>query len=70
MDLVDAIGAILALLICVACVYYTGRIARRRGRSVRAWIWIGAFFGIFGLIAVWLLPDRSPQIPREPQLDG
>jgi hypothetical protein len=62
METIDAIATILALPVNVACAYYAGKIARRRGRSGRAWIWLGAIFGLFALLIVWLLPAKRKSV--------
>ena len=36
--------------------YLTGQVALRRGRSFKTWLWLGAIFGPFALIAVAVLP--------------
>lgn len=49
-----------AVLVCmtVASAYFAGRIAARKDRSVTAWLWLGAIFGLFALAAVALLPTK------------
>ena len=46
----------IVLMITVLCAYLTGEAAMRRGHKVKAWYWMGAIFGPFALIAVYLLP--------------
>lgn len=62
---IDALAVLLSFALNVAVAHATGVIARRRGRSFRVWIWIGAIFGPFGLLAAVLLPRRWPRNPSE-----
>lgn len=48
---------ILWFLLGVACSYY----ATKRGRDPYAWFAIGIFFGIFGFIALFLLPPLNEE---------
>jgi hypothetical protein len=52
---------IIAVALAVAFMVLSGRLAERRGRSGRTWMWLGALFGPFALIAVALLPPRRYQ---------
>jgi hypothetical protein len=36
---------VVVIALVVACCYLCGHIAERRGRSIRAWVWLGAIFG-------------------------
>jgi hypothetical protein len=49
-------GLAILIVLSVACMYLSGQIALRRGRSFKAWLWLTAFFGPFALIAVAALP--------------
>ena len=40
----------------IATAYLSIRTAEKRGRSVRAWMWLGLLFGPFAWLAVALLP--------------
>lgn len=70
----------IAILIWLSIGYITARCAEKRGRNLIAWFVLGILFGLFALIAVFLLPpltDESPLIsvvkdgdePKEPFLD-
>ena len=50
------IEVVIVLMITVFCAYLSGKTAIRRGHAVKAWYWMGAIFGPFALIAVYLLP--------------
>jgi len=41
----------------------TGRIAVTRGRSMRAWIWVAAFFGPLATLAAWALAAKRAASP-------
>lgn len=47
----------MSLIMGFSCAHF----ARRRGRNPKTWFLIGLFFGIFGLIALFLFPLRRPQ---------
>jgi hypothetical protein len=49
-------GSAIAILVFVACMYFSGQIASRKGRSLKAWLWLAAVFGPVALIAVAVLP--------------
>jgi hypothetical protein len=36
---------VVVLVPAIACCYLCGRIAEHRGRSIKAWVWLGAIFG-------------------------
>jgi len=44
------------ILLSVACMYLSGQIALKKGRSFRAWVWLAFVFGPFALMAVAALP--------------
>ncbi|MCW3477841.1 hypothetical protein [Limobrevibacterium gyesilva] len=46
---------LVVLNIVTACLSF--RTAERRGRSVKAWMWLGILFGPFALLTVALLPS-------------
>jgi hypothetical protein len=52
-------GPAILILLSVACMYLSGRIASRKGRSLTAWIWLAFVFGPFALIAVAVLPPMQ-----------
>jgi NO-binding membrane sensor protein with MHYT domain len=52
----------IAFALSIGCFYLYGRIAERRGRSVKLWLWLGAFFGPIALVLVRLLPPRQEDI--------
>ncbi len=47
------------IALAAACCFVCGRIAESRGRSIKAWVWLGAIFGPIALLAVSLLPARD-----------
>ena len=50
------IEVVIVLMITVLCAYLSGEVAVSRGYRVKAWYWMGALFGPFVVIAVFLLP--------------
>jgi MFS family permease len=51
---ITVIGLIVSMLMA-------GRIAEARGRSMRAWMWFAAVFGLLATLAAWVLPaKRAP----------
>jgi len=56
-------ATVATLLLCVAFAHFSGLIAERRGRSVRAWVWLGAVFGPLALVVVALMPPRGSVEP-------
>jgi hypothetical protein len=46
----------------IATAYMTCRAAESRGRSVKAWIWLGVLFGPFAWLAVVLLPPLQKAV--------
>jgi hypothetical protein len=51
----DLINLLVAILIASITAY----LAKRRGRSPMLWFFLGAFFGLFGLIALYLFPAKK-----------
>lgn len=49
----------IAILVTIASMHLSAGMARRRGRSVRAWMVVAAIVGPLGLPLLWLLPARS-----------
>jgi hypothetical protein len=47
---------VIAIALAVLCCSLCGHIAKRRGRSIRAWVWLGAIFGPVALLLLVLLP--------------
>jgi hypothetical protein len=46
-------------VILIGSIYLSGRIAKRRGRSFKAWAWIsGMLIGPFAVLLLLLLPNR------------
>jgi hypothetical protein len=67
------------LLIAVLVGFLSAHIATRRGRNPYFWFSIGFLFGIFGILAIFLIPNPkkkpqpSPPPPRvepKPYIDG
>ena len=50
------ISRVVVLVLAIACCYLCGRIAEHRGRSIKAWVWLGAILGPLALILVATLP--------------
>jgi hypothetical protein len=50
---------VVALLLAIACCYLCGKIAEHRGRSIKAWVWLGAIFGPIALLLVATLPPHG-----------
>lgn len=50
--------SVIVIVLGCACMVLAGQVAERRGRSGRAWMWLGMVFGPFALVAVVLLPAR------------
>jgi hypothetical protein len=48
------------IVLAIACCFLCGRIAEHRGRSIRAWVWLGAIFGPLALLLVATLPRHGP----------
>jgi len=46
-----AIGLV-GLILCFLWVYLCGRVAQRRGRSTKLWMWLGAFLGPAALACI------------------
>jgi hypothetical protein len=49
--------------------WVTGRAAAKRNRSVHTWRWLGGFFGLWALIAVCLMGNKTPFTRVEPEPD-
>ena len=49
----------LALLVAIITAYF----ADKRGRSALWWFFIGGFFGVLGLLALFLFPSKKMQEP-------
>jgi hypothetical protein len=47
------------VLITVASMVVAEYMARTRGRSAKAWVWVAAIFGPIGPLALYLLGDRG-----------
>ena len=53
------IGFTISIVGAIVCIYLCGRVAHRRRRSVRLWLWLGATLGPVALVLVALLPSRE-----------
>lgn len=57
------------LLLTIAMGLLTGaacsNFAKNQGRNPRRWFFIGFLFGIFGLLAIFILPRMKKQAPAE-----
>jgi hypothetical protein len=49
---------VLFVLALVASMLLAGRMARDRHRSTKAWVWIAAFVGPLGPLALYVLGNR------------
>jgi hypothetical protein len=49
-------GTFILFVLCFAAVYLSYRTAKMRGRSVKAWLWLGVLFGPFAWLTVAHLP--------------
>ena len=54
------------VVLAIVCCYLCGRIAGRRGRSIQAWVWLGAIFGPFALLLVVTLPLHGKETSTRP----
>jgi hypothetical protein len=56
----------IALVAFIGSMYLAGRIAERRGRSIKNWLWIAAFIGPFALPLLFLFPNLRGRDPKGP----
>jgi hypothetical protein len=61
------IGFIILVAATVTCVVIARDMALRKGRSQRAWMWATAFFGVFSLAVLALLPTRDRENGQQNQ---
>jgi hypothetical protein len=54
----DPCSFTLFIFLNIVIVHLTARAARRRGRSVKAWMWLGVIFGPLAWLTVALLPAK------------
>ena len=59
----ELVSVLLALPFTIACAYYAGQVAGRRGRSVRLWMWMGALFGPFVFPVLYILGQKRRRTP-------
>jgi NO-binding membrane sensor protein with MHYT domain len=52
------------ILVIIVSMAVAGRMAHARGRSTRAWLWVSAFVGPFGPLALYLLGNRHGKASR------
>jgi hypothetical protein len=52
------------IVLNIVTAYLSSRTAERRGRSVKAWIWLGILFGPFAWLTVALLPSIRQEFTR------
>jgi hypothetical protein len=50
-------GTFILVVLNLVTAYLSFRTAERRGRSVKAWMWLGILFGPFAWLTVALLPS-------------
>jgi hypothetical protein len=48
---------VITMVAFIGSMYLAGRLAQRRGRSSRSWVWIAAFIGPLALPLVFLFPN-------------
>lgn len=61
-----AVSIIVSLLIGALTAYF----AVQRGRDMGIWFFLGIIFGVFGLLALFLLPDLSGKKEEEQQKEA
>jgi NO-binding membrane sensor protein with MHYT domain len=59
------LSLLIAILLTFVFAYLAGHMARTRGRSVKAWLWLGALLGPFALPFLFLCP-KSQWAARDP----
>ena len=62
------IAASITVIAFIASMLMAGRIAERRGRSTKAWIWFAAVFGPLAALAAWALPTK--RVPSHAGANG
>src|SRR5579872_3989155 len=58
----NLITVIIGIVLGIASAYF----AKRRGRNVYAWFFIGLFLGIFGLLLLFVLPEKKTETATSP----
>jgi hypothetical protein len=58
------------IVLAIACCCLCGSIAEFRGRSIKAWAWLGAIFGPAGLLLVATSPLTAHKRPTELQTEA
>ncbi len=48
---------VITMVAFIGSMYLAGRLAQRRGRSSKSWVWIAAFIGPLALPLVFLFPN-------------
>jgi hypothetical protein len=56
----SGLALIATLVSAFVCAHWAGKFAQRRGRSRTPWLWLGAIFGPFAVLAAYLLPAPGP----------
>jgi NO-binding membrane sensor protein with MHYT domain len=56
--MIDTIAMAIMVFGTIVFMVWTARIAKSRGRSTTAWLWLAAFFGPFATLLVWALPVK------------
>jgi hypothetical protein len=54
------------VVLATVCCYLCGRIAEHRGRSIKAWVWLGAIFGPLALLLIAGLPPHGRETSARP----
>ena len=54
---IDMVMMFILYFLGIVIAYLTAVTAQRRGRSVKAWMWLGLIFGPFAWLTVALLPS-------------
>ena len=53
---------VVPLILGVLFASYTSKIAGRKGRNPVTWGVLGFFFGIFGVVAAWVVRPKQPAV--------
>jgi hypothetical protein len=62
----DRIMDVIALIAFIGCIYLSGFMARRRGRSFQNWAVIAAFIGPLAFPLIFLFPNLHGKDPQGP----
>jgi hypothetical protein len=54
----------LFLIICLGSIPLSAEMARERGRSTKAWLWVAVFVGPLAPLALLLVGQKSRAVPE------